>query len=112
LQNTQSACALSRLRRVVVLTRACPYSAALAQQLQAEEDAYERQLVEQQRHDERVRRQREQEAAAGAPPPRQERIEAQGQTSGAGAGSSKASKRLSKMAGAGGKGEKDKCVVM
>lgn len=99
-------------RRVVVLNRANPKSVALAQQLQAEEDAYERQLVEQQRHDERVRLQQEQEAAAPVSPRREERVEAQGQTGGAGAGSSKASKRLSKMAGAGGKGDKDKCVVM
>ncbi|BGO89920.1 hypothetical protein JCM10020v2_001554 [Rhodotorula toruloides] len=86
-----------------------PADIALAQQLQAEEDAYERHLVEQQRHEDRHRQQQE---PAAPPPRRDERVEAQGRTSGAGAGAAKASKRLSKMAGGGGKGEKEKCVVM
>ncbi|BGO98022.1 Ubiquitin carboxyl-terminal hydrolase MIY1 [Rhodotorula toruloides] len=86
-----------------------PADIALAQQLQAEEDAYERHLVEQQRREERHRQQQEQATPRSR---REERVEAQGRTSGAGASSSKASKRLSKMAGGDGKGEKEKCVVM
>ncbi|GEM12630.1 DUF544 family protein [Rhodotorula toruloides] len=74
---------------------------ALAQQLQAEEDAYERYLDEQQRREERHR---QQQVSASPPPPRAEQVEAPGRT--------KASKRFSKMAGGGGKGEKEKCVVM